>query len=80
MSFLEKIKTSKGHLVYLVRGKDKGLPCWHYVLIDQFKLPIFKEDLKKPTIDVADYGEVLESGWGENPPEDVVDRIKKKYT
>lgn len=80
MSFLEKVKGSKGHLVYLVRGKDKGKACWHYVLIDNLKLAIFKEDLKKPMIDVADYGQVIESGWGEDPPEDIVKKIKDQFS
>ncbi len=80
MAFTEKVQSSKGDLVYLVRGKDAGKPAWHYVLIDKIKLPIFQQALKTGNIDVSEYGKVLESGWGENPPKEVTDAIKKQYS
>ena len=80
MSFLEKIKSSRSELLYLVRGKDKGEKCWHYVMVDKFKLPLFKEKLKTGSLDVADFGQILQSGWGENPPEDIVAKIKAEYS
>ena len=58
-------------LVYLVRGKDKDKPAWHYVLIKEDKLNMFKDKVESGTIDVADYGVVLRSGWGKDPPEEV---------
>jgi len=80
MSFLEKVKSSRHELLYLVRGKDKGKPCWHYIMVDKHKLPMFKIRVKSDFIDLDEYGEVLESGWGIDPPEDVAKRIKEQYS
>ena len=63
-----------GRYVYLVRGKDKDKPAWHYVLVDKEKEDDFKTKVATGTIDVADYGKIICSGWGENPPAD-----KKKW-
>lgn len=69
-----------GELVYLVRGKDAGRAAWHYVLIDKMKLPLFKQKLKSGSLDVSEYGKILYSGWGDNPPEEIVEEIKKQYS
>ncbi len=65
--------------VYLVRGKDDGKAAWHYVLVDEEKLENFKVKVASGQMDVADYGKVLFSGWGKDPPQEKVDIIDKKY-
>ncbi|XP_013402487.1 ankyrin-1 [Lingula anatina] len=69
----------EGSLVYLVRGKDRGRPAWHYVLVKRKLLADFLIKTKGGSIDVADYGEVLYSGWGKDPPDDIVKKITDKY-
>ena len=54
---------------YLVRGKDRGKPAWHYVMVVKPLLGLFLKRTKGGRLDVADFGTVLKSGWGENPPE-----------
>ena len=80
MSFVEKIQNSLGELVYLVHGKDKGKDAWHYLLVDKLKLAIFLQDVKSGKLDVTNYGVVLYSGWGENPPQHIIDEVKAKYS
>ena len=65
----------KYHLVYLVRGEDRGHPVWHFVLVDEEKLDNFKAKVATGTINVANYGRVLKSRWGKDPPEDIVRKI-----
>ena len=65
----------KYHLVYLVHGEDRGRPAWHYVLVDEEKLDDFKAKVATGNINTADYGRVLKSGWGEDPPKDIVRKI-----
>jgi hypothetical protein len=77
---MKKARGSQGNLVYLVKGTDKGKAAWHYVLIDKLKLPLFREMLKTGRLDVARYGKVLYSGWGENPPAAMVESVKKCYS
>lgn len=78
-SFASKLSKGRGEYVYLVRGKDAGRPAWHYVLIEKMKLPIFLEMVKGDSIDVAKYGKVLHSGWGEDPPEDIVKAVEAEF-
>ncbi len=71
----------------LTRGTDRGRKAWHYVLLvdDPETIRIFKEKTQGKlggilTMDVTDYGEVLKSGFGEEPPQEVKDwltRVKK---
>ena len=67
-----KVKPS---LIYVVRGKDKGRPAWHYVLVDEGRENAFKEKVASGTVDVAVYGKVIKSGWGRDPPDDVKNAI-----
>ena len=72
-------KDRKPHLLFIVRGEDKGCPAWHYVLVDEEKLNDYNAQVATGTINVANYGRVLESGLGKDPPEDIVRKIKLRY-
>ena len=71
---------SRPSLIYLVRGKDKGRPAWHYVLVDEGQENTFKEKVSSGTVDVAVYGKVIKSGWGKDPPDDVKNAIDSFFT
>ena len=68
------------HLVYLVRGKDRGIAVWHFVLVDEDKVEAFKAKIDTGIIDVADYGKVLHSGWGNNPPKNIVRKVDLRFS
>ncbi|XP_013402484.1 ankyrin-2 [Lingula anatina] len=65
--------------VYLVRGKNGERPAWHYVLVKRKLLADFLVKTNGGSLDVADYGKVLYSGWGKDPPGDSVKKIQDKY-
>ena len=72
--------------VFLVRGNDRGRPAWHYVLLvdDEETIKIFKQKTQAEaagthTIDINDYGQVLKSGWGKDPPNKIKDWIDQTY-
>ena len=76
-------KLSASNRIYEIKGKDRGRPAWHYVLlvddqdtIDKFKELTHGENAGNNTINVSDYGQVLKSGWGEEPPNDVQEWIE----
>ena len=69
-----------GPFLYLVRGKDKGRPAWHYVLVDKEKEEEFKAQVKTGTVDVANFGKILHSGWGEDPPKEKKKQIDDQYS
>ena len=77
--FTASVASSRNNLIYLVTGKDRGRACWHYVKVEQLKLPLFLEKVKSDFIDVADYGDILRSGWGEQPSDDVKNAIVEEY-
>ena len=66
-------------LLYTVRGEDREWPAWHVVLVERELLDDFKEKVRSGTIDVANYGYVIESGWGKDSPDDVRDKIRKYH-
>ena len=66
-----KYNENASERIYLVRGKDRGKPAWHYALVEKTLLPLFLRRTKGGSLDVADFGLVLTSGWGKDPPEDV---------
>ena len=61
--------------IYLVRGQDRGRAAWHYVLAKKHLLGLFLKLTNGGCIDVADFGDILRSGWGKDPPEGTIDKI-----
>ncbi len=78
------MKRYQGHrgLWCIVRGKDRGRPVWHCVVLkdDEETIREFRNKFASGTVIVADYGEVLKSGWGKDPPQEVVDELDKQYS
>ena len=73
---------SEADRIFLVKGDDRGRPAWYYVLIldDDEKMRLFTEKIQKTndverSIDLTKYGQVLESGWGEDPPNIIHDSL-----
>ncbi len=70
--------------MFLVKGTDGGRKAWHYVLLvdDPETIRIFKEKTQgelrgTQTADVTDYGVILKSGFGEEPPQEVKDWLTR---
>lgn len=63
--------------IYLVRGKDRGKPAWHYVAVQKALIGLFNKKTKGGSLDVAKYGTLLASGWGKDPPESKRKQIAK---
>ena len=67
--------------VHIVPGTDRGRPAWHYVLLPDNKeetKEAFRAQVQTGNIDVADYGKILKSGWGEEPPMEVKEWAEKE--
>ncbi len=72
---------SKDKRTMIVTGTDRGRPAWHYVLLvdDEETIQTFKAKVKSCSVDVADYGQILKNGWGEDPPEETKKWIEENY-
>eukprot|EP01084_Bolivina_argentea_P056390 103217_1 len=74
-----KNKKKLAELVYRVNGNDQGRNAWYYVLVDEEKLKSFLKALNDETIHLDQYGVILYSGYGEEPPKYIIDDVKKKF-
>ena len=72
--------------IFLVRGVDKGRPAWHYAQLVDDEETVRKfteltqgENAGMHTINIEDYGQVIRSGFGHDPPNDVKEWMEKNY-
>ena len=68
------------HNIYVVTGQHNSLSAWHIVVVDSLKTTLFTKAIHSGNLDVANYGTVLESGWGGYPPQTVIDAICTQYS
>lgn len=79
MSLSDKQHAASGDMVYLVRGKDGSRAAWHYVRVERLKLPQFLKRVESGSLDIAEFGAVLYSGWGDAPPSDVMEAVMGRF-
>ena len=72
-------KLSIKERIFLARGKDGGRPAWQYVLVvdDQDTIDRLKKTVATLGYAVmSNYGQVLKSGWGKEPPNEIKEWIQ----
>lgn len=80
MAQTDKILRKRGHLFYLVTGKDHtGQSAYYYILVDKHRHSAFLKAFDKPNMELTDYGKVIVSGYGGMPPEELQEEMRKKY-
>jgi hypothetical protein len=72
-------KAGKADLIYLVKGVDAGRNAWYYVLVERLKLSLFLKALNDDIIHLENYGEILYSAYGDEPPQNITDKLKSEY-
>ncbi|CAK5098275.1 unnamed protein product [Meloidogyne enterolobii] len=67
--------------MYILRGTHPtcGRPLCNLVLVDKDKKKALFEKYMTGRIDVRDYGKLLYSGLGEDPPQNIRDKIREEY-
>lgn len=68
------IKT-KDNSVFFIRLRIDNAFCWHYIKVPKTKLELLKNLKEDSEIDVAKLGNMLESGYGYFPSDEII----KKY-
>ena len=64
--------------VYTVRGKNRGRQAWRMVLLSSKSEEYqeqFQEKVKSGTVDAANWGYIIESGWGEDTLQSIRDKV-----
>jgi hypothetical protein len=75
---------------YIIRGRDKGIPAWHYILVPVNKLADLKAQRPGADLDVRDFGRLIQyrnksgttlqmSGWGRYPSKMIETWVDKHY-
>jgi predicted Zn-dependent peptidase len=66
-------------LIYLVKGVDAGRNAWYYVLVERNKVQLFLKALNDDIIHLENYGQILFSAYGDEPPAEVTNKLKEEY-
>ena len=72
-------KKMQADLIYLVKGVDAGRNAWYYVLVDRLKTQLFLKALNDEIIHLENYGKILFSAYGDEPPSSVTNQLKEEY-
>lgn len=80
-SFTQKVIGSRGHLLYTLKGTDaeSGRKAYWFLMVDPHKLNKFEKALEEGTFNLEDYGKIIDSGFGEEIPDFVKERLKDEY-
>lgn len=72
-------KKMQAEQIYLVKGVDAGRNAWYYVLVERLKVQLFLKALNDDIIHLENYGRILFSAYGDEPPADITNHLKDEY-
>jgi hypothetical protein len=80
-SFADRVRRERARDVLLVRiNHSADGPAWYYLLVDPGKKAAFRRAVNgSDGFDLTDYGRVVASGHGTDPPAAVRERMKTEY-
>ena len=73
------ISGNKHRLCYLQARDERGEVAWYFILLHPAKLSAFNKLTENSSYDIADYGQILDSGYGVTAPREVLESMNKKY-
>lgn len=75
-----RIQQSQTNTISLIIAPQPlGLVAWYFIRVHPPKLARFRRDVTAGAVDLSAYGEVIERGWGDAPPPDVVARMQANH-
>jgi len=72
-------KKMQAELIYLVKGIDAGRNAWYYILVERLKVQLFLKALNDDIIHLENYGVILFSAYGDEPPAEITNKLKEEY-
>ncbi len=76
-SFVNRLRSRH---IYLIRGKDiTGRQAWYYLRVCRRPPALFEKAVRQGSIQLTDYGEILFSGYGQDPPETIVKTMSEQW-
>lgn len=79
MSFTASLQQSRANNICLVRAPTHGGDAWYYVRVKAGMMDRLIKDVSKGGVNLLEYGEIIKSGFGQNPPQEVKDAMKAEY-
>ncbi len=76
---IDPFKKMQAELIYLVKGIDAGRNAWYYVLVERLKVQLFLKALNDDIIHLENYGKILYSAYGDEPPSEITNELKEEY-
>ncbi len=76
---IDPFKKMQAELIYLVKGVDAGRNAWYYVLVERLKVQLFLKALNDDIIHLENYGKILYSAYGDEPPSEITNELKEEY-
>ena len=76
---VDRKKAGSADLIYLVKGIDDNRNAWYYVLVERLKVSLFLKALNDDIIHLENYGKILYSAYGDEPPKEITDKVKEEY-
>ncbi len=64
--------------IYIIQGNIRGEKHWYIILLfnrgEEF-IKQYEAQMKSRSINISDWGYVLDSGIGEDPPSEIIDKV-----
>ncbi len=80
MSFVEKIKKERDIVYYIRSTPEDKIPSWFFLKLNPLKRESFDRVMSgTTTFDLADYGEILHSGYGDQAPQELKQTMRDEY-
>ena len=80
MSFVEKIEKERNLVYYIRSTPDDKTNAWFFLKLNPVKRASFDRVLSGiENFDLADYGEILHSGYGDQAPQELKQMMSDKY-
>jgi len=70
-------ENSPSFCIKLIRNRELVGDAWHYVFVKKELLEIFDQVVATGSVDVGEFGFVIEQGYGKDPPDDLVEKMRK---
>lgn len=65
--------------VRFLQAEEDGIRCWFYLRLLPEKAEAYHAALSHGTMEIRDYGRILESAPGQQPPPDIVQFMQAEY-
>lgn len=80
MSFAEKVRKQQSRVYYIRSTPDDSQASWFFLsLKPHMRKPFDRAIAGTAIFDLADYGEILHSGYGEQAAQSLKDKMQKEY-